>query len=393
MLLRSGLRVGVATHEEAGRATVPGRRSRAGPDRLADFPEDILQEILVHLPAKSVLRCRAVCRQWRRLASDPVFLLDHHRRQPELALISSYRTSTGDYPSLEALHLRGAEFRPLFGFPELSRFPLTVDGSCDGLFIVGHYICNPATRQSATVSPNLKLPIDKLIGLFRHQPSGEYRVLYWRNLPYALSNLPWHVMPCPHEYRVLTVGTNKSWRVDCPLMEVIAERPAIFGAPVLLNGNLHIHWRRPSGVRYHKILMFDTTAETFRRMIPPAVNPHHVMHLLDMGGKLAASISKDDTTVMSIFILKNGDVWAFQYQIKVPVMDLEKRFQEQQGNWWAKVVSEEGDVLVSCYGQLLHCDKGGNLVANFKVDDEMPVVVPHRLKESLIQHTFFLEKS
>ena len=128
-------------------------------------------------------------------------------------------------------------------------------------------------------------------------------------------------------------------------------------------------------------------------MIPPAVNPHHVMHLLDMGGKLAASISKDDTTVMSIFILKNGDVWAFQYQIKVPVMDLEKRFQEQQGNWWAKVVSEEGDVLVSCYGQLLHCDKGGNLVANFKVDDEMPVVVPHRLKESLIQHTFFLEKS
>ena len=52
-------------------------------------------------------------------------------------------------------------------------------------------------------------------------------------------------------------------------------------------------------------------------------------------------------------------------------------------------MSEEGDVLVSCYGQMLHCDKGGNLVANFKFDDDMPVVVPHRLKKSLIQHTFF----
>ena len=49
-------------------------------------------------------------------------------------------------------------------------------------------------------------------------------------------------------------------------------------------------------------------------------------------------------------------------------------------------------MFVSYYGELLHCDKGGNLVANFKFDDEIPVVIPHRLKESLIQHTFFQNK-
>jgi hypothetical protein len=111
-----------------------------------------------------------------------------------------------------------------------------------------------------------------------------------------------------------------------------------------------------------------------------------------MGGKLAASTSKDDMTRMSIFVLQDQahDVWTYQYHINLPVMDI-RRFQEQ-GNWWAKVVSEEGDLLVSCFGQLLHCDNKGNLVANFKFDDDMPVVVPHRLKESLVQHKFSQKK-
>ena len=66
------------------------------------------------------------------------------------------------------------------------------------------------------------------------------------------------------------------------------------------------------------------------------------------------------------------------------VMDV-RRFQEQD-DWWVKVVSEEGDMLVSYYGELLNCDEGGNLVSNYKFDDEIPTVIPHRLKESLIQH-------
>jgi hypothetical protein len=197
------------------------------------------------------------------------------------------------------------------------------------------------------------------------------------------------VVLCPNEYRVLTVGTNESRFVDCPLTKMIGARgPIICGAPVLLNGSLHVHWKTRSSVRYHKILVFDTVAETFRHMVPPAVNPRHAMHLLDMGGTLAAATSKEGMS-MTIFVRQDQeqDVWAFHYRIKLPVNDI-RRFQER-GDWSAKVVSDKGDVLVSCYGQLLHCDKRGNLVANYKFDDEIPVVIPHRLKESLIQHAFF----
>uniref|UniRef100_A0ACD6ARA9 Uncharacterized protein n=1 Tax=Avena sativa TaxID=4498 RepID=A0ACD6ARA9_AVESA len=134
-------------------------------------------------------------------------------------------------------------------------------------------------------------------------------------------------------------------------MEVISGMgPRIFGAPVSLNGNLYVHWRKRWGVPYHKILVFDTVGESFRHMRPPAVNPRHVMHLFDMGGTLAASTSKDGMTGLSIFTLldREQDIWAFQYRITPPAMDI-RRFQEQ-GDWWAKVVSDEGDVLVSCYG-------------------------------------------
>lgn len=398
MLLRSGRRI--ATQEEAGRPTVPRRRRRrARSDLLAAFPEEIQQEILARLPPNSLLRCRAVCRSWRRLASDPAFLLHHHRLQPKLQLISTCRTAGGDDDGyvrrLEAFHLRRAEARPVFGFPNhfrsSSRFPVTA--SCDGLLVVGrYYICNPATRQWGSLTTNPNLHIERVVGLFRHQPSGEYRVLYWTHssMPYTLPIIPPDV-PCPNEYRVLTVGTSESRLVDCPLARMIGELgPIIYGAPVLLDGTLHVHWMmRWAVVRYHKILVFDTVAETFRHMIPPSVNPRHAMHLLDMCGRLAVAVSKDRVTGMTIFVLqdKERDVWAFHYRIKLPVMDI-RRFQEK-GNLWAEVVSEEGDVLVCCYGHLLHCDKNGKLVANFKYDDDLPVVLPHRLKESLIQHTFF----
>ncbi|KAL6650415.1 hypothetical protein ACP70R_009340 [Stipagrostis hirtigluma subsp. patula] len=251
------------------------------------------------------------------------------------------------------------------------------------------YICNPATRQWAPLSR--KVPLDNLVGLFRHQPSGEYRLLFWRQ-----SNVPSEVY-CPNEYCILTVGSNKFRSVTCSLTLVDEELisgmgPVIRGAPVLLHGNMHMHWQKRWGVRYHKIFVFDTVAETFRQMRPPAVNPRHIMQLFDMDGKLAASCSKDAMLEMRIFALQDyeSEVWSFQYRIKLPVMEI-RRFQEQ-GDWLAKIVSEEGDLLVSCFGWLLHCDRKGNLLAKFQYDDDLPVVIPHSYKESLIRHTFFEKK-
>ncbi|CAL5079014.1 unnamed protein product [Urochloa decumbens] len=58
------------------------------------LPLDVVHEILLHLPAKPLCRFRAVCRPWRRLLSDPLFMAAHGARHPGPHLIASYICNT-----------------------------------------------------------------------------------------------------------------------------------------------------------------------------------------------------------------------------------------------------------------------------------------------------------
>uniref|UniRef100_I1PJB2 F-box domain-containing protein n=1 Tax=Oryza glaberrima TaxID=4538 RepID=I1PJB2_ORYGL len=51
------------------------------------LPDELVWEILARLPARGLLRCHAVCRDWRRLATSADFLLAHHRHQPPRPLV------------------------------------------------------------------------------------------------------------------------------------------------------------------------------------------------------------------------------------------------------------------------------------------------------------------
>uniref|UniRef100_A0A453ADJ9 F-box domain-containing protein n=2 Tax=Aegilops tauschii TaxID=37682 RepID=A0A453ADJ9_AEGTS len=76
------------------------------------LPEElVLWEILTRLPARSLLRCRAVCTSWRRsLTSDTGLLLAHHRHQPALQLVTTGDDLEG---RIDALDPRAGERRPV----------------------------------------------------------------------------------------------------------------------------------------------------------------------------------------------------------------------------------------------------------------------------------------
>jgi hypothetical protein len=137
-----------------------------------DLPEEtVVWEILVRLPAKSLLRCRAVCRSWYTLTSAPNFLVAHHKHQPSLPLIQFSRMKDGYVvwgrpllhiaTLLNACDLRRRRRHPVFclRFPRerYDRDPvldIRFDASCDGLLVLSSrdgcfYICNPATRECA----------------------------------------------------------------------------------------------------------------------------------------------------------------------------------------------------------------------------------------------------
>lgn len=176
--------------------------------------EDIHEEILLRLPAKSVLRFRAVCKAWRRIAADPRFLAAHARRRPAQAVLYRYIDATPyeNRPdssvvdiALDVIPVSGelAGRRRLIRYPQLwtdrkwtpadaerRRVSMCVYcfmiASCHGVLLFkkdqGFYLlCNPITRQWAQL-PRLVDEIYHLIpdveyAFYFHQPSGEYRLL------------------------------------------------------------------------------------------------------------------------------------------------------------------------------------------------------------------------
>uniref|UniRef100_A0A0D9VUC7 F-box domain-containing protein n=1 Tax=Leersia perrieri TaxID=77586 RepID=A0A0D9VUC7_9ORYZ len=63
----------------------------------AALPDDLVEEILLRLPARSILRCRAVCKSWLSLTSCPDFLrahVHHARSRPSPAAATACTVET-----------------------------------------------------------------------------------------------------------------------------------------------------------------------------------------------------------------------------------------------------------------------------------------------------------
>uniref|UniRef100_M8AUB2 F-box domain-containing protein n=1 Tax=Aegilops tauschii TaxID=37682 RepID=M8AUB2_AEGTA len=143
------------------------------------IPEEVaIWEILVRLAPKALLRCRAVCRAWRRATSTRDFLLAHHAHQPSLLLI--YGEDGNSVLIMPFNHRAGP-----VAADSVARLYSVDDAlfqaSCDGLLVICVHgkrfsIRNPATRQYANLS---LLHGFKLLGMYQHSPTGEYRLLLY----------------------------------------------------------------------------------------------------------------------------------------------------------------------------------------------------------------------
>ena len=58
----------------AGAVIRSGRRRAAAASNAGVLPPDLLSDVLLLLPAKELCRLRAVCRSWRSLTFDPLFV-------------------------------------------------------------------------------------------------------------------------------------------------------------------------------------------------------------------------------------------------------------------------------------------------------------------------------
>ncbi|CAM0879512.1 unnamed protein product [Alopecurus aequalis] len=104
---------------------------------LPSLPDElVVWEILTRLHPKSLLRCRAVSRAWRRTTSTRDFLLAHHGRQPSLPVVYGYEKSGELHQGILAFDHRAADaqLQPVARLDNKKFFRL--EACCDGLLIL-----------------------------------------------------------------------------------------------------------------------------------------------------------------------------------------------------------------------------------------------------------------
>ncbi|KAM0878331.1 hypothetical protein ACQ4PT_034950 [Festuca glaucescens] len=347
------------------------------------LPAEIaIWEILVRLPPKALLRCRTVCRSWRRATSSRDFLLAHHGHQPALSLLYTYDVSDDSSHSLDIVpldHRAGVaaadQLRPVDRLGTRDNH-MHLEASCDGLLILATFgdpcfsVCNPATRQYA---PLPLLRGFSLAGMYPHPPTGEYRLLLYP------------AVGVQDACYVYAVGSHQpprhiGWPEEKELIHWFVS--------VLCRGNLHWYVAMLEGVS-GQLMVFDGTSELFRQMRAPAVPG--AAHLFEMDGMLAMASSNDAATTIDIWMMRDYDseVWAFKCRVELPAAELAMRF--GLSNFSNLVVSSSDDndvlILVESGEWLLQIDIDGKLVAKFNT--KFLSITPLRLKQTLVQHTFF----
>ncbi|KAL7224538.1 hypothetical protein ACSBR1_025910 [Camellia fascicularis] len=164
--------------------------------------EDLLTEILLRLPAKSLIRFKSVSKNWLHLISDSHFALNHSRRIGNSSMISGlffYYDYSRTEPHSVSLHAHPYRNLPSLSFLNTvgeEYHPYSIQSACNGLILCQNYqivcncykkyyiVCNPTT-QKLTLLPQLdrlSLLYDSFGVYLAFDPSKSphYKVVFFR---------------------------------------------------------------------------------------------------------------------------------------------------------------------------------------------------------------------
>uniref|UniRef100_A0A0E0I5E2 F-box domain-containing protein n=1 Tax=Oryza nivara TaxID=4536 RepID=A0A0E0I5E2_ORYNI len=417
-----------------------------------DIGGDLVYEILIRLPAKSLLRSGAVCKAWRRITTDPAFLSDHARRRPLEAVLYSSKINLDDpmvgggggswgfididhhcfqddeYNSIVDLKLQPL---PIAG-DDHRRSPSPVgEGQLRRLARFPEY----KNRRRPEGLPRLRywqyayfdeedeycVPLASCDGLLLlRKNAGDYVVCNpatrrWAQLPPPTRGAARDVW-CTRESGLLChcTGTRRSYPNTTASYYVLAagdlrrrrlgvqatpiNSPAVprdmsctkLMAPAALHGRLHWLLHPESGLAGH-VVAFDTVTEAFTRMAPPPVTRKASADLLATDGCLMASEFTASSSV-DLWVLDGYHGGAMDerccWQLRHRVVMP-----------WGATISvprlvaggDDGDVILAV-------DGGGLGVYNVRSETVVGVVGVEGLpwfvhRESLVQHAFFNDRA
>ncbi|QCE15609.1 F-box protein 22 [Vigna unguiculata] len=268
---------------------------------------ELIIEILLRLPVKSLVRFKCVCKSWLSLLSDPYFAISHFQRltaasTARLLLIAPPNPGIRSIDFNASLHDDSAMYTLNLDFLSPNDYSdFRIVGSCRGFLLLNSYqslwVWNPSTGvhrklPSTLIESNFKT---FLLG-FGYDPSADdYLVVKASSYDNPMRGFD----KATNRVEFFSLKTNV-WRdVEANNLSYVNYNDDIKGG-ALLNGA--IHWFAfPSDVRHGVIVVFDLTGRSLSEMLlPDELLDHYDLdtcELLVLGDLLSISFLEMDRSV------------------------------------------------------------------------------------------------
>ncbi|KAJ8760053.1 hypothetical protein K2173_010909 [Erythroxylum novogranatense] len=203
---------------------------------------DIMIEVLLRLPLISLLQSRCVCKWWKNLISDPVFISEYSRRNPHRRVWGFFLQKflmCEIYSKLEFITCKGetdSAPKPNLSFIEDDN-GVRIQHSCNGILICSSFRCHEEDRKYYICIPATKQ--------YKPLPKPDCNSVYSINIAYDPQVSPDHKVICICDSQLSTSqgcikiydSASGSWKIaeNFPL----ASEDLMFNRGVYWNGALH----------------------------------------------------------------------------------------------------------------------------------------------------------
>lgn len=283
------------------------------------LPEEIITEILLYLPVKSLLRFKSVSKSWLSLISDPSFANLHFQLSSQqnthnrvLLTIGSLQSIDINLPLHDDSAVQDLDPRPFFK----PHGATMITCSCRGFVLLAPkdedkiFLLNPTTPKQSCKEislQHLRFNMIAAYGFCYDESTDDYLVVLVSCIT-AVHQFPHGYFPIVFD--VFSVRTN-SWLRLTHIPLLVIEAPAVPIVGSVSNGAIHwLIWpRRGAQIVGAGIVTFDIRTRTLRRCIdiPNSINSkrdHCDLRVLD--GRL--SLTQVKSNKIKIWVMKEYGV-------------------------------------------------------------------------------------
>ncbi|PON95723.1 F-box domain containing protein [Trema orientale] len=334
-----------------------------------ELTSDIIEEILLRLDAKSVMRCKCVCKSWLSLISHPSFKHRHLERQVPCVVLHLGSPLNNfqrlfSFRSSENFDQIWSELCPV----EILNWTMGFVGSQNGVICLfnrsrdgGVYLWNPAIKKLKKLASSPPPPTHFYVHGFVYEPlANDFKVVA---IPESGQQDCVNFFKRGSQVGVYSLGSDSWKNVEMP--DIFSD-PAVITVPhrmysVVVNGCIHwiVNYGREAQEQLQGysvgIVAFDPRTEVFKLIkLPPSLEPFDVGSMCNWSGCLSL-VTSYSPGLIEIWVMKKygvSDSWTKHFSF-----DLVKHLPSVQGNCFSPVaLSDNGNLLL----QLISVQHTGN---------------------------------